>query len=284
MTTPLENLLAELPPPTDAGAIWNEAIVALSQQETKRSARSADQAALAMATLRDELKKELVAFHETLAVSPRPAPEGSGRRVFEVGIPLTLFPRRDHGFTRVECLVKFAAAGGPGKLRVTGLRPEARTELLARAEMGGSLELKAQAKMKLPLPLPAGASVIEAAGEVYGKGQAGTFVYESVRRCVETEIVGGTGARWRLEDPGAPLKVGRESHELAVTLEVAEDAGAVSAAGYLEAHSDVEWLRSSVGSAWESLVERIASWFRRGAPAEAYGAWEDFLMNSTGAR
>jgi hypothetical protein len=42
----------------------------------------------------------------------------------------------------------------------------------------------------------------------------------------------------------------------------------------------VEWLRSSVGSAWESLIERIASWFRRGAPAQAYAEWEDILRTA----
>src|SRR5262249_41419207 len=136
-------------------------------------------------------------------------------------VPLTLFPWRDQGFTRVEVMVEFSNADDGKGLRVLELRPAARSQVMARAEMGASLELRTRGKLGLPVPLPTGTSVVEAAGEVYGKTETAKLTYETTRDCVIAEIVKGHGARWRLDDVQDPKLLAVESHQLAVVLEVA---------------------------------------------------------------
>lgn len=277
MTSALESLLERQPPLTDGGIPWDEAIAAAAMADRVRGDRESPEDR--MRRLRDALSGELVAFHDELRILPY---EGNdlkpteGARLWQVGIPITLFPRRDQGFTRVECIIELAAEKGRG-LRVLEVQPPPRSRVLARAEMGGNLELKTDGKLALPVPLPTGISVTSAAGKIYGEAQAGPFVYQAVRVCVESEIIRGTGARWRLEDPQEPQRVGVESHQLGLVLEVTEEAGAVSGAGYLQAFSSTEWLTMNVGSVWRELRGKLKSFFQRGAPVEAYAEWTGIL-------
>jgi hypothetical protein len=233
-----------------------------------------------MKRLRDAVERELVAFHEALPVAPYAGDDlkaAAGCRLWTVGIPLTLFPRRDHGFSRIECLVEFTRGSDAAGLRVVAIRPPERTEVMARAEMGGALNLKGTGGLGLPMPAQAGLTVAQASGRVYATAEVGPLVYQAVRVCVATEIVRGTGARWRLDDARDPQRVGLESHQLEVIVEVAPGDAPVDTAGYLQAYSDLRWLTMSLGTFWKDFRGTLRALFDRGVPIEAYAEWEDIL-------
>jgi hypothetical protein len=283
MTLALDRLLEQIPAPHNTDELWREAAGAPFLTASPHGGKPESPAAR-MRRMRDALQGELVAFHDALIAAPYKGDlevTAEGGALWDVRIPLTLFPRRAHGFSRVECLVEFSTGGG--EVRVLALAPAARSQVVARAEMGGNLELSTKAKLGLPMPFPLGTSVVEAAGAVYAQAEAGPFLYEAVRSCVATDIVRGTSGRWRLDDAGDPGRVGVESHELRVVLEVGRGAGPVHAAGYLQAYSDMGWMSAELGSVWSALAERIKVFFRRGAPAEAYAEWERVIPGADGA-
>jgi hypothetical protein len=271
ISAPLEKLVAEHP--IDS-AMWDHAIEAAWSAPRERG--DEEKPAEKLIRLRKAIEGELVAFHRALEVFPYtgddlPCPEGA--RLIRVGVPLTLFPKRDRGFTRVECIVELSAGGDGDAPRVLQVLPKDRSEVVATAAMGASLDLDTNVKLGIPLPLPGGSAVSSAAAHVYGKAEA-AFVYEARRIFTATEIVGGTGARWRLEDPSRPDRVGVESHQLMMVIAVKNGATALRAAGYLQAYSDTQWLTSSVGGFWQNLAASVRKFFQRGAPVEAYAEWE----------
>jgi hypothetical protein len=278
ISSPLQHLL-EQHPPEDAEKLWEQAAEAAWSFDRPRGAEKSPGERLAL--LREQLRGELVSFHKELLATPYlgtdlPCPEGY--KLWQVGVPLTLFPKRDQGFSRVECIVEFQTAdASSGAFRVLKLLPEERSELKARAEIRGMLQLDTSAKARLKVPLPGFQLANDVALELYGKAQAGPFVYESTRMCVETEVVEGRGGRWRLDDPSQPQKLGAESHQLAVIIAVKIGAPPLQAAGYLEAYSDENWLSQSLGSFWQNFVSAIRKFFKRGAPVTAYAEWKDLL-------
>jgi hypothetical protein len=252
--TPALRHLVTQHPPVDSERLWDEATEAAWRIPPSRG--EGPPPGERMARLREQLKGELVAFHQQLRVTPYTDPglsSAPGWRLLKVDIPLTLFPKRDQGFSRVECMVEFLAADEQtGVLRILKLMPEERAVVQARAELGG----------------------------MYGQAQVGPFVYEARRMCVETEILKGVSARWRLQhDASSPWKLGAESHQLGVVLEVKQGAPPVHAAGYLEAYSDVHWLTQTVGGFWQNLAASLRNFFKRGAPIFAYAEWRDALAS-----
>lgn len=282
MTRALERIVEKVPSPINRDMLWAEAISGAIQARHPRSRiRGKETPAERMRRLRDILNKELVAFHDALIVTPYPGTDLESEpetKLWNIGVPLTLFPQRDHGFSRVECVVEFSTENdGEQAIRVVRLFPEERNEVLATAEMGAKLDLATSAKMGLPAPFPTDIVTGEVAAEIYAKLDAGLFHYEARRTCVETEIVRGTAARWRLDDVHDSQKVQMESHQLRAVLAVAQKAGMVHAAGYLQAYSKTQWLTHAVGGIWRDLGKSVRSFFQRGAPAEAYGEWENII-------
>jgi hypothetical protein len=240
-----------------------------------------------LAALRDLIRKELVAFHDRLGVAPYAEGDFSatpGRRLWRVDIPVTLFPKRDWGFSRVECVVRFSPENEAGFFRVVGLMPKERDRVLGSTEYGLDATLQIRVSKEegvLPSGLEALAQssavkVEDAGAKVYGSTKW-HFARDHYRACVQAEIVGGTGARWRLDDPEDQRAVAAESHKLAVILETAEGIGPVHAAGYLTAQSSMRWLTATLGSIWERFTEAIRAVFTRGVPLEAFGEWKDLL-------
>jgi len=279
MSRAMQKLLGQTPAPSDTEALWTEAIVESRSAPTFRSADGGTPTDR-IRSLKEKIDKELVAFHDRLVVDAHqgdPAPR-PGTKLWDVAIPLTLFPKRDRGFSRLECIVELGLDDGDtGAIRVVSLQPEERTKVLAKAEMGAKLELKAKAGTGVEAPLPEGTAVAEAAAEVYGKAEAGAFEYKAERDCVQSEIVAGTGARWRLDDVHDPQQVGLEGHRLGLLLEVENGTGPIHAAGYLQAYSDTKWLTMTLGAFWREFKKGLRSFFKRGLPVEAYGEWEDIL-------
>jgi hypothetical protein len=268
-------------PPRNAGEVWDSAIeAALDLPSMQRSKTTEPSPAQKIARLRDQLKGELVAFHERLLIEPYRGDDfarSDGETFWTVKVPLTLFPKRDQGFTHVECILELSSEGDAGGFRVLQVLPEGRSDVLARAELGASLDLETNAKLGLSLPVAPEAKVVStAAAQVYGRASA-NFVYEARRVCVESEIVAGTGARWRLDDVSKPERVGVESHQLAVVLKVQKGAPPLHAAGFLQAYSETKWITAAVGSVWQNLKDALRKFFKGGAPIEAYGEWRDIL-------
>jgi hypothetical protein len=280
MAQPLDVIMQERPP-VDGAALWNEAIVEAMHATSSRGARGAETPAERLRRMRDSMAGELVAFHEGLVVAPYEGDElkpDPGTALWDVGIPVTLFPKRDHGFGHVECLVEFRSEGEERQpFRVMALQPEERSDVLAKAEMGATLRVGASGAAGAPMPAVPGASVAEAAAKVYGQVEAGVFDYEIRRHCTLAEIVAGTGARWRLDDLHDRDQVRLESHQLAVVLAVDEGAGPIAAAGCLEAYSKPQWLSHPLEGLLRDLGAAVRSFFTRGAPSQAYAEWEDIL-------
>ncbi len=280
ITRALRHLTAQHPP-VDAERLWDEATEAAWRLPSSRA--EGPPPGERMARLREQLQGELVAFHKQLRVTPYTGAELSsapGWTLWSVAIPLTLFPKRDQGFSRVECIVEFSTADEQARvLRVLKLSPEERGVVQARAELGGSLQVEASAKLGIKLPVPGLALADDVAARIYGRGQVGPFFYEARRMCVEAENLEGVGARWRLQhDAASPIQgVGAESHQLAVVLEVKQGAPPIDAAGYLEAYSDTHWLTQTVGGFWQNLKEALRNFFKRGAPVSAYAEWRNLL-------
>lgn len=283
MNPALKELVAKHPP-MDTERLWDE----ISEQAWKLpgSRGEAELPGERVARLRERLHGELIAFHKRLITQPYTAgdlPCAPGCALWRVDVPLTLFPKRDQGFSRVECLVEFRTDDARADcLRVLKLFPEERSTVQAHAELGAALALDVGAKVALPpLQVPGLAFAEDVAARVYGKAGVGPFVYEARRTCVETEILEGTGARWRLDDTSSPERVGVEGHQLSVVLEVKRGAPPLHAAGYLEAYSDLHWLTATVGGFWQNLKVALRDFFKHGAPVEAYAEWRDILAEVT---
>ncbi|MGZ3457751.1 MAG: hypothetical protein ACXU86_04515 [Archangium sp.] len=283
MNPALRELVARHPP-TDTERLWDE--ITEEAWRLPKSRGDAEPPGERVARLRERLHGELIAFHKRLVVTSYTGgdmPCAPGCALWRVDIPLTLFPKRDQGFSRVECLVEFSTDSGRTEcFRVVRLFPEERSMVLAHTEMGAMLALDVGAQVGVPLPaMPGLALTDEVAARVYGKAEVGPFIYEARRTCVETEIFEGTGARWRLDDTSSPERVGVEGHQLSVVLEVKQGAPPLHAAGYLEAQSDLHWLTATLGGFWQNLKVALRNFFKRGAPVEAYAEWQDILAQAT---
>ncbi|HEX7842078.1 MAG TPA: hypothetical protein VF469_31620 [Kofleriaceae bacterium] len=276
----LQETLRHHPPSPPVDRMWDEAIEQSYSIPVARGGGAHETPAERLVRLRDKLKGELVAFHDRLHVEPYKGQElacAEARRLWLVRVPLTLFPKRDQGFSRLECIVELRSEAAPQGFRVVKTLPEPRAEVVGKVELGAKLEVETSAKLGARLPLPPVLTLVgDVATEVYGKAQA-DFTHELRRECVVSEIVEGTGARWRLDDLSHPERVTVEGHELALIVEASPAAVPLHATGLLQAYSDVRWLTSSLGSLWQSLKGRVLEFFRRGAPLEAYGEWREIL-------
>lgn len=223
--------------------------------------------------LKESMDGELVSFHKNLVVQPQPSADDRWKR-WQIGIPVTLFPKRDHGFARVECVVEFASEDGDS-FRVTETLPKGNSRVLAEASLGGEIQVEASGKAGLPKVLPEGTPLASASARIYG-GVKSDLHYSLSRAVVISEIVGGTGARWRLDNSSEPEKVGTESHQFGIILET-RGVPRISGAGYLKAYSEVQWLTSTVGALLSNLSDGFRRFIHAGAPSEAYGEWPTML-------
>ncbi|WP_164016900.1 hypothetical protein [Pyxidicoccus trucidator] len=286
MSEALERFL-EVHPPVGSLPRWDEAVHDAFRLST-RSAALCDGTHLGeyFIELRKQATAELVSFHRELTVTPYrglevPCPDGYS--LWQVDISLTLFPMRGQGFSRIECLVEFSTeVESPDAFRVLKLLPEQGAEVKARKELSGSLQLDTLKKVGLWVPLPTARLTAEVAVERYGKEGVGPLISEAVRRCAQTEVLGVTGARWRLKALAQRQMPGAESHQLSVILAVKQGTPALQAAGSLLACSDEDWLSQSVGSILLEFDSDVRRFLKSGAPAEGYGEWKDILVGPPG--
>jgi hypothetical protein len=143
--------------------------------------------------------------------------------------------------------------------------------------MGARLHMSAKAGLGADPAAMVGRTVAEAAGSLQADATAGPFVHEVSRVCVDSEVVRGRGARWRLDELSDHRRLAVEGHQLEVVLEVEPGNSPVHAAGYLQAYSDPQWLSMSLGAFLRELSEAVRRLFERGVPIEVYAEWEDIL-------
>lgn len=105
MTLPIGNSalqrLVSAHEPLETGDLWDQAVAAAWNQPVMRSSLDAEPGER-MAHLRDSLRGELVAFHKRLPVRLYAGTDLSAlvrAGLVQVDIPVTLFPKRDQGFT-----------------------------------------------------------------------------------------------------------------------------------------------------------------------------------------
>ena len=167
MNEALSSILKTHSPLSPLDVEWENAMILASASGDSRRRLTKSTPGERLRQFREMIAKELVAFHDTLPVSPysgdlKPA---IGGRLWNVGIPLTLFPKREGGFNRVESIVEFCNDTEENTgLRVVDISPKIRNEVMAQAKMGAKLELKTQAKLGFPLPSVPGISVAEVGG------------------------------------------------------------------------------------------------------------------------
>ncbi|NVJ21254.1 hypothetical protein HUW62_08500 [Myxococcus sp. AM011] len=279
---PLDRFL-ENRPPLDCLGQWDEtvhdAFLLSGRLDTPAETAWLKETFLA---LRKRASADLVSFHDELMVTPYggadvACPEGYSPWRVEFG--LSLFPKREQGFARLECVVEFSLyETSPDAFRVLKVLPEAGAEVKACAEPRGTLQLESQRPARLMLPMPKSRRAPEVAVELYGKSGPGPYLHDAVRTCVKAEALGATAARWRLEGPSPSREPGAESHALSVILAVRPDAPAIQAAGSLLAFSKENWLDAVVGDHWRQFLTSVREFQGSGAPAEAYGEWMDLLV------
>jgi hypothetical protein len=260
-------------PPINSSALWLDALREANSIAEFRSG-DGESAGSVMAKLRSRLAGEIVAFHKLLIATPQKNGDGDQHR-WQVAFPLTLFPKRNQGFSRIDCAVEFAAPDG-GVFRIVEALPFDRSETVAEAGMGAELQVDANGKAGLPISLGLSErTVASASAKVYGQAKT-DFHYTIRRAAVTSEVTHGTGAAWRLENPSNNEQLAAEGHQLSVIVET-EGEVRLDVAGYVKAYSEVQWLTSAVGDLLHNLSESVQKFLRSGAPAEAYGEWHDVL-------
>ena len=271
--SPALRVLASAHPAFDSSSLWKSAIEYAYAMPRHRSAGD-DSPGRLLETLKARLEGEVVAFHKSLVVTAQ-ASDASNRARWQIGLPLTLFPKRDEGFTRVECAMELSANRG-AFFRVVDALPIDRAETMAEVGMGAELQVEASGKAGAPILLgPGTQTVATASAKVYGHAKS-DLRYSLRRATVTSEVTRGTGAAWRLESAGDCERMTAEGHQLTLIVET-EGTPVLNAAAYVKAYSEVQWLTSAAGNLIKNLGQVFRKFVAAGAPAEAYGEWEDIL-------
>lgn len=228
-----------------------------------------------LAKLRESLNAEIVEFHQALRVDG-PTPAASGWERWVIGVPVSLFPKRSQGFGRVECAIEFFCEGeAADSFRVTAVSPKSGSVVVATGSLGGDVAVSGGGKVGLDVPM------VPVNGKADGKVSTSWkahFEYEITRDCTVAEIIRGTGAKWRLDDPQKQQKLVKEAHQFEVTLEVKPGLRDLRAAGVLQAFSKTNWLAADVSSIVARLSDAIRKFFvQQGAPKIAEAEWSNVL-------
>ncbi|MDW3221814.1 MAG: hypothetical protein R8G34_02825 [Paracoccaceae bacterium] len=283
MAEALDALIGQVSPLDVTADLWDDAFVQAGQVRSGRSGAKTSPKDRIL-ELKATIEQELVGFHEQLVIRPHAGdqtPTKPDNKLWDVEIPLTLFPKRHSGFNRIECVFRlFMADGNNAEFRVLKLHPAERETLLARGTFSGKLNMSAKGTLDAMNVHPAGGA--SAGVEIDAGLETGDLSVEASRRCVETEIMMGTGARWRLEDANDTIQLQIESHSLKLVLETSDGSDPIDAAGYIQAFSTTRWVTRLIdGNFWLDFRGQIKTFFERGMPIEAYAEWKNILGNET---
>jgi hypothetical protein len=204
-------------------------------------------------------------------------------RFFWVRFPLTLRPLENRPFVKLQCGVEFNPGVSEGHLRPVAqmILPDRKFQSLLEANtrvtlaIGEDFEFKAAGSADMDAA--AGGTAASAKGAVDAKlaasagFTAGPFSYTLKRARVDHSPTGTEKVFWSLD--GAEFFEEQEP-VLVVVMRVPKEAREVRVAAALQASHEFKLFAAPLGAALAYLGERIASFFRAGAPARHTQVWD----------
>lgn len=247
-------------------------------------------------TLLDQLDAEVAEFsafpefvplqaadfeRQGLALPPRFVELAARHRFYWVRFPITLKPRTDRPFVKLQCAVEFNPGTDPGHLRPVAqcVLPDRKFQQLMQTStrftvsLGEDLEFKANAAADSALP-GGGAAAKAAVDATLAAGAGaivGPFTYTWNRALINHSGTGSEKVFWSLN--GAEFFEAQEP-VLVVVLRVPKELTSLRIAAALQASHKVSLLAGTLGSALELLGERIRGFFRAGAPTRHTQTWD----------
>lgn len=198
---------------------------------------------------------------------------------YSVTFAVTLFPKVDWQFDRLEAQVEF---GGP-KTDATStpvafdLFPEDEWETLVRANM--HLEVGVTEGLEFACGAPANVAGLNAAAQAKFAGGTRFVVpprdYGLRRAKILSRGRGNSEVFWRLYDTGY---LERQEPQLGVVLKVPNGSRPVRARGTLAAYRSAKFWTAALGTLFADFPERLRSWFTAGTPLYGHGDW--ILVNA----
>jgi hypothetical protein len=193
---------------------------------------------------------------------------------YAVTFAVTLFPKVDWRFDRLEAQVEFSAPGTDAARAPVAfdLYPQDEWDTLVRANV--HLEVGVTEGLEFACSVPANAAGLSAAAQAKVAGGASFVVpprdYGLRRAKVLSRGRGNAEVFWRLYD-AAYLE--RQEPQLGVVLKVPKGGRPVRARGTLAAYRSAKFWTAALGALFADFTERLHSWISAGTPLYGHGDW-----------
>ncbi len=198
-------------------------------------------------------------------------------RFFWVRIPLTLKPLDNLPFTRLQCGVEFNPGDDPGHLRPIAqmILPDRKFQQLLEGHTSLTLGIGENFEFEARGGGEAAGAKVDAGVDVKAAAAAGLtvgpFSYTLKKAKINHSGTGSGKIFWSLD--GAEFFEEQEP-VLVVVLRVPNELDHVSVAAALQASHEFKPLATDVGAFLGLIGERIANFFRKGAPAADTKVWD----------
>ncbi|WP_158219848.1 hypothetical protein [Ideonella sp. A 288] len=202
-------------------------------------------------------------------------------RFYWLRIPMTLRPLQDRPFVKLQCAVEFNPGVAAAHLRPVAqmILPDRKFQQMLAANTSLTLgigedfefEAKGQADVGTADTLSAnGKASVDAKAAASAGMTVGPFQYSLKKAVVNHSGTGTEKVFWTLD--GAEFFEEQEP-VLVVVLRVPNEVTELHVAAALQAFHDIHWLVSSVGNFFTLLGDRMAGFFKKGAPATHTQVW-----------
>jgi len=224
-----------------------------------------------------ELKESHFVKHG-LAVPVRFKDKSKTSRFFWLRFPITLAPLEDRPFHKLECAVEFNPGVTDGHLRPRAemILPDRKFNTLLEAHQ--SLELRIGENFEFEAavpPIDAGLARADASVDAKAAAQlglvAGPFKYSVKKATLEHSSPGAAKVFWRMSEErffqqDDPLFV--------VVMEVPKEVKEVKIAAAMQAYHSFNFWAANLSAVAEYIGERVATFFRKGAPLRDTKIWD----------
>jgi hypothetical protein len=208
-----------------------------------------------------------------LRPSATPAADPTKYDYYAVTFPVTLFPKLDWQFDRLECQIELSPGAGESRPAIAfDIYPADEWDTIAK--IGMEVNVGIDEAFQFRGQLPEGAPVLS--GEASARTNASLrFVvpprnYSLQRATVLSRGRGNSEVFWRLL--GANY-FRRDEPRFGIVLQVPKGVAAVTARGSLAAYRTSLFWSAALGSLLDDLPARIKSWLRRGSPLYGQASW-----------
>lgn len=269
----------------------------LSGTGIRGGAKMADPAAVAASNLLQQLNEETAEFSSYpdvielreehfkdhgLSVPPRFKELGKHSRFYWLRFPITLAPLENRPFHKLECGVEFNPGVGDGHLRPRALMILPDRKFKQLLEVDDSLELRIGENFEfeadtgsLAAPLAVGGAKARAGVEAKAAAKlgfiAGPFKYTIKRAELEHSPTGSEKVFWRISDT---TLLHEDEPTLIVVLQVPREVREVKIAAAMQAYHSFNTWAASLSDVIDYFGERLATFFRRGAPIRDTKVWD----------